>query len=198
MAIEIASVNWPAARRATYSATKSFGYEYPQPVSDLKHRLVVIPPERFGDQRRLRHQVAVGLDGVTLDDMRDRFGNNVVEVFAPRVASAIEFDVNIAVERRAAEPNRLLDGWLADGYLIQPSALTTPDAHIRRIAEDLGGSASWGLELADRINGCVHEALTYEHGVAGGRTTAAEALALGAGVCQDYAHIMLTVCRACG
>src|SRR5260370_4722406 len=161
MAIEIASVNWPAARRATYSVTQSFRYEYPQPVSDLKHRLVVIPPERFGDQRRLRHQVSVGLDGVTLDDLRDRFGNNVVEVFAPRVASAIEFDVNIAVERRAAEPNRLLDGWLADGHLIQPSALTTPDAHIRRIADDLGGSASGGLEPAGRIIGWVHEALTY-------------------------------------
>ncbi len=198
MAIEIASVNWPAARRATYSVTQSFRYEYAQPVSDLKHRLVVIPPERFGDQRRLRHQVSVGLDGVTLDDRIDRFGNNVVEVFAPRVASAIEFDVNIAVERRAAEPNRLLDGWLADGYLLQPSALTTPDAHIRRIAEDLGGSASSGVELADRINGWVHDAMTYEYGVTGVRTTAAEALAQGSGVCQDYAHIMLTICRACG
>jgi transglutaminase-like putative cysteine protease len=113
------------------------------------------------------------------------------------VASAIEFDVNIAVERRAAEPNRLPDGWLADGYLLQPSALTTPDAHIHGIAEELAASAPWGLELADRINGWVHEAMTYEHGVTGVRTTAAEALALGAGVCQDYAHIMLTVCRAC-
>ena len=28
--------------------------------------------------------------------------------------------------------------------------------------------------------------------------TAAEALALGTGVCQDYAHVMLSLCRACG
>src|SRR5260370_34013169 len=40
--------------------------------------------------------------------------------------------------------------------------------------------------------------MTYEYGVAGVRTTAAKALAEGAGVCQDYAHIMLTICRACG
>src|SRR5260370_36140130 len=163
MAIEIASVNWPAARRATYSVAQGARYESPQAVSDLTPRFVVIPPERFGDQRRLRHQVSVGLDGVTLDDLRDRFGNNVVEVFAPRVASAIEFDVNIAVERRAAEPNRLLDGWLADGYLIQPSALPTPAAHIRRIAGDLDGSATWGPELADRSNGWGHEGMTYEY-----------------------------------
>src|SRR6266853_1288812 len=185
MAIEIASVNWPAARRATYSVTQSFRYEYAQPVSDLKHRLVVIPPERFGDQRRLRHQVSVGLDGVTLDDRIDRFGNNVVEVFAPRVASAIEFDVNIAVERRAAEPNRLPDGWLADGYLLEPSALTEPDDAILRAADDLAAAAGWGLPLADRINDWVYQSMTYRWGATGIRTTAAEALELGAGVCQD-------------
>ena len=40
--------------------------------------------------------------------------------------------------------------------------------------------------------------MTYRYGVTGVRTTAAEALELGAGVCQDYAHVMLAVCRACG
>ncbi len=198
MAIEIASVDWPAARRATYNVRQSFRYEYPEPIRDLSHRLVVIPPERFGDQRRLRHQVSVGLDGVRIDDRRDRFGNNVVEVFASQVSSAIEFDVDISVERRASEPNRLPDGWLADGYLLRPSALTTPDARIRAIADELAASTPWGVELAGCINSWVHESMTYEHGVTGVRTTAAEALALGAGVCQDYAHIMLTVCRACG
>src|SRR5258708_35624453 len=123
MAIEIASVNWPAARRATYNVTQSFRYEYPEPVSDLKHRLVVIPPERFGDQRRLRHEVAVGLDGVRREDSQDRFGNMVVDVFAPRVSSSIEFEIQVAVERRAAQPNRLAGGWLADGYLLPPSRL---------------------------------------------------------------------------
>lgn len=198
MAIDIASVDWPSARRATYNVRQSFRYDYPEPIRDLNHRLVVIPPETFGDQRRLRHQVSVGLDGVRLDDRRDRFGNNVVQVFAPRVSDAIEFDVNLTVERHAAQPNRLLDGWLADGYLLQPSPLTTPDARISGVADELAASAPWGLELADRINAWVYESMRYEYGVTGVRTTAAEALALGAGVCQDYAHIMLTLCRACG
>lgn len=198
MAIEVASVNWPSARRATYQVTQSFRYEYPEPIRDLSHRLVVIPPERFGDQRRLRHRVSVGLDGVKLEDSRDRFGNVIVDVFAPRVASAIEFDVNVSVERRAAQPNRLLDGWLAEGYLLQPSRLTTPDDRIAEVAEELGISARWGLELAERITEWVNRSMTYRYGVSGVRTTAAEALAQGAGVCQDYAHVMLAITRACG
>jgi transglutaminase-like putative cysteine protease len=122
----------------------------------------------------------------------------IVNVFAPRVASAIEFDVNVSVERRAAQPNRVPDGWLADGYLLEPSPLTTPDDHIAQVAEELGNSAHWGLELAERITEWVNRSMTYRYGVTGVRTTAAEALAQGTGVCQDYAHVMLAISRACG
>ena len=52
---------------------------------------MVIPPERFGDQTRLWHDVSVGLDGARLENRSDRFGNVVFNVFAPRVAAAIEF-----------------------------------------------------------------------------------------------------------
>ena len=40
--------------------------------------------------------------------------------------------------------------------------------------------------------------MRYAHGVTGVKTTAAEAFALRQGVCQDYAHVMLALCRACG
>lgn len=198
MAIDPASVDWGSARRASYLLRQSFRYEYPEPIRDLNHRLVVIPPERFGDQRRLRHQLSVDLDGVRLEDRSDRFGNVVVEVFAPRVSREIEFTAEVSIERHAAEPNRLADGWLADGYLLEPSRLTAADDRIRLAAEELASSAEWGLHLADRINDWVYQSMTYRYGITGVRTTAAEALELGAGVCQDYAHVMLALCRVCG
>ena len=40
--------------------------------------------------------------------------------------------------------------------------------------------------------------MTYEFGVTGVRTTAAEAWGLGRGVCQDMAHVMIAMCRARG
>ena len=197
-AIELASVDWAAARRAMYLVKQSFRYEYPEPVRDLSHRLVVIPPERFGDQRRLRHQLSVDGESVRSENRKDRFGNLVVDVFAPSVLGAIEFVAEISVERHAPEPNRLPDGWLADGYLLEPSPLTAADDRIRRAAEVLAGAAEWGLPLADSINDWVYQSMTYKHGVTGVRTTAAEALAVGSGVCQDYAHVMLAIARACG
>ncbi len=198
MAIDPSSLDWASARRVSYLLRQSFRYEYPEPIRDLNHRLVVIPPERFGDQRRLRHQLSVDAVDASFENRKDRFGNVIIDVFAPRVSDAIEFTAEVSVERRAAEPNRLPDGWLSDGYLLEPSALTAADDRIVRAAESLAGSAEWGLPLADRINDWVYQSMTYQHGVTGVRTTASEALALGSGVCQDYAHVMLAMARACG
>jgi transglutaminase-like putative cysteine protease len=198
MAIDPSSLNWASARRVSYLLRQSFRYEYPEPIRDLNHRLVVIPPERFGDQRRLRHQLSVNAADVSFENRKDRFGNVITDVFAPRVSGAIEFTAEVSVERHAAEPNRLPDGWLADGYLLEASPLTAADDRILRAAESLASSAEWGLPLADRINDWVYQSMTYQHGVTGVRTTASEALALGSGVCQDYAHVMLAVARACG
>jgi transglutaminase-like putative cysteine protease len=198
MAIDPASVDWGATRRASYLLRQTFRYEYPEPIRELNHRLIVIPPERFGDQRRLWHDVSVGLDGAKLENRCDRFGNTIVNVFAPRVADSIEFVAEVGVERQASQPNRLMDGWLAERYLLEPSQLTEADGRILRAADDLVESAEWGLPLADRINDWVYQSMTYRYEVTGVRTTAADALALGAGVCQDYAHVMLALCRACG
>ena len=198
MAIEPSPLEWASARRVSYQLRQSFRYEYPEPIRNLNHRLVVIPPERFGDQLRLKHQLSVDRDGVEFEDGQDRFGNVIVNVFAPRVREEIEFVAEVSVERHACEPNRLADGWLTDGYLLEPSPLTSADDRIKRAAEQLADSAEWGLPLADAVNDWVYQSMTYQYGVTGVRTTAAEALALGSGVCQDYAHVMLAVCRSCG
>jgi transglutaminase-like putative cysteine protease len=197
-AIEPASVDWASARRATYRLRQSFRYEYAEPITDLNHRLVIIPPARFGDQRRTYHDLLVELKEIRMQNREDRFGNVVVDVFAPQVPEAIEFVAEVSVERSAAEPNVLAGGWPPEEWLLDPTPLTTPDDRIQAAAEELAAGAEYGLDLADRINDWVYGAMTYRHEVTGIRTTAAEALALGSGVCQDYAHVMLAVARACG
>ena len=196
--IDPSTVDWASARRASYRLRQTFRYEYAEPITDLHHRLVVIPPARFGDQRRTYHELLVELDDVRRNDRDDEFGNVVVDVFAPEVQRSIEFAADVTVERRRSEPNVLASGWPPDEWLLDPTPLTAADERIQEAAEQLAAGAEYGLQLADRINDWVYGSMTYRHGVTGVRTTAAEALAIGSGVCQDYAHLMLAVARACG
>ena len=76
-----------------------------------------------------------------------------------------------------------------------PTALTQANEALRAMGEGLHGSAAdRAMRMAERIRGRVQ----YRQGVTSERTTALEALALGAGVCQDLAHLLLACLRAQG
>ncbi|MDD3252152.1 MAG: transglutaminase family protein [Lachnospiraceae bacterium] len=81
------------------------------------------------------------------------------------------------------------------------SARTVPSAQIsgflREVEQELGRPVSDQeglLVLMDRLHG----RFLYVPGVTSVRTTAAEAFAGGCGVCQDYAHIFISLCRLGG
>jgi transglutaminase-like putative cysteine protease len=171
-------------------------YEYPVPVTDLRQRLVVLPPERHGSQRLVTSDFAVrGVEGAVWLARTDRWGNTVADVAVPAVATAVEFVVTAVTETDVPGTDGpapiLLDH--VSRYL-PPTRLTS--RHPSGGFSTLVGAAH-GADPA-HICGLVHRALRYEPGVTGVRTTASEALAAGAGVCQDFAHVMLAVCRAVG
>jgi transglutaminase-like putative cysteine protease len=115
------------------------------------------------------------------------------------VVRAIDFTAWIVVERDAtAGPISVSPQVYSDPLLHEPSPLTEPDDALRRAAEALAKDGGDGSVLAMRINAWVYAKMTYAHGATGIRTTASEAFAQRRGVCQDYAHVMLTLCRLCG
>lgn len=54
------------------------------------------------------------------------------------------------------------------------------------------------LELSEKIMHLVHGTIAYTKGATGMGTTAEQAMALRAGVCQDESHVMIALCRLCG
>jgi transglutaminase-like putative cysteine protease len=176
-------------------------YEYPSPIRHLAHRLVVIPPERHGDQRRVLHRVDVTGATAEVTSRLDTFGNQILDVRAAQVPSAIEFEAWAVVETLTGAAAPVVSSErLRDSRLLSPSSLTQPDDALRDVAASLrrAGVGSSPVDLVWEVNGWVHRALRYRADVTGVRTTAAAALALGQGVCQDYAHVMLALCRLLG
>lgn len=51
------------------------------------------------------------------------------------------------------------------------------------------------LDVAANYMHALHEHFIYKQGVTNISTTAEEAFALGAGVCQDFSHILISLCR---
>jgi transglutaminase-like putative cysteine protease len=186
------------AGRLTYVLRQHFSYAYDAPVQDLNHRLVVVPPRRHGDQRRLRHSIIVSAANARTTHRHDAAGNLVTRARVPLVPDRVEFVVDAVVERSAEPgPGVLMPAAaLTDSRLLRPTRLTAADAAIRRLAARMADRD--GLATADRFCAYVHKAISYAYGVTSVTTTAAEALAGGQGVCQDSAHVMLALCRAIG
>jgi len=47
------SILWEHVVEATFVVRQRFRYEYPGPIADLHHRLMIVPRERHGDQKRI-------------------------------------------------------------------------------------------------------------------------------------------------
>jgi transglutaminase-like putative cysteine protease len=171
-------------------------YSYSAPVTDLCQYLRIVPRAVHGRQRRRAWELRVeGVASSRLRTFSDPWGNLTVAVKVAQVDEAVEFVMHSEVEVDTGT-----DGAPGPGRRDGPAAthLTAADAGIRELAADLARDRGDGLTDVASLCERVHTSLAYEWGVTGVHTTASEALAGGRGVCQDYAHIMLAVCRLAG
>jgi transglutaminase-like putative cysteine protease len=82
---------------------------------------------------------------------------------------------------------------------LQSSALIRPCPELDAFRATLPGSFRGSLAEGVRmLIGAVAGRLKYEKKVTTARTPVGEALTLGRGVCQDFAHLFLAACRGCG
>lgn len=120
----------------------------------------------------------------------DAFGNLCALGHIEAAQTALRFDVR----GEALLTGQPLEAACPAFYAMQ-TALTEADAAILALGGGLTGAPDEvALRMAERIHGLV----AYEQGVTCESTTAAQALALGAGVCQDMAHLLLAGLRARG
>lgn len=78
--------------------------------------------------------------------------------------------------------------------------LLTPTALVPAMA-DVWSAADHGRPVAEAVEAAsqwVHDTLAYGKGTTNVNTTSADALRIGSGVCQDFAHLTLAVLRGMG
>lgn len=77
---------------------------------------------------------------------------------------------------------------------------TVDNTYIYNVSSRLAGPLGEGFAPLTAVEAChkAHSLLAYTPGATLVSTPAAEALRLGKGVCQDYAHVMIALCRMNG
>ena len=80
-----------------------------------------------------------------------------------------------------------------NGIFLRHTELTNPNDDIRTLAREVPAEGT--LEMAHKLSKLISERVLYLAGKTNTATTAAEALQHGAGVCQDHAHLMISVAR---
>lgn len=130
----------------------------------------------------------------------DRFDNLCQRFTLPKgdsticVETEVEVDPQIEVDPRAAHvpPAQLPDETLV--YLLQ-SRYCPSDKMEERARAIVQGCAP-GYPQADRISQWIRDSIEYRYGVSEGSTCALDTLEQGAGVCRDFAHVGVALCRS--
>lgn len=195
--IEYRGLDWSRIRRTRFFCYQRFHYVYPGPIRNLHQNLVVIPPDRYGDQRVVDHELTAAPHPAIASQLADRWGNRVWKLEVKRVDREIAFESIMTIERTTPESPPIVSRSVADA-LRESTELTTADARIGEVARELAAVGGDPESIAERASAWVSDAMRYGSGATGVHTTAAQALMIGTGLCQDYAHIMLAICRAAG
>jgi transglutaminase-like putative cysteine protease len=168
------------------------------PVTDHRFQLRCVPASG-PRQQVVDIKVSVAPE-TALETQNDAFDSVVMTGLIPEPHDSFEYSVKgIAfVDNDHTKPEDFKPLYRFDSALTIPGAsLKSLIAHCKtEIAESQGELSV--IDQASLVMQHVFEAFTYTPGITTIRTTAEEALTLGKGVCQDYAHTMLSVCRHLG
>jgi transglutaminase-like putative cysteine protease len=172
-------------------------YAYDAPINEAYTEVRLKPLHRDG-QRCSSFTLATEPRGATVDEYRDRYGNTVHHFDLLEVHESLSVTVRSEV-------------WTTSEYVAEEPVLSPLDRWDYLAGTRYVGLDQQVVELAaatpapsDPVEGAwelmraVRAAMTYERGTTHVHTTAAEALADGRGVCQDFAHVMIGACRSRG
>ena len=179
--------------RLTVDHLKRYLYDRPARSVVQSHRL---QPSVFAGQNVVSWEVSVS-GGTRGAGFRDGAGDMVQGWTVAGPVSEVAVRVTGTVE--TVDLSGVLKGHrevVAPETYLRATHPTRSDAALAALSRTAGGGDA--LAMAHALSAAVADAILYRPGVTSAHTTAAEALALGEGVCQDHAHALIAVARVRG
>lgn len=184
-------------------------YDYADPVVLGTHFMHLLPRDRPGQSIR-EAQLDISPAPETRRNEIDHFGNHTTSVSLTQAHRqfAVALNATVEVEQPAPPAPEFTPRWEAIAQLAVndaavaefclPSPLTRPCSDIADYTAVSFPPGRTMLSALLELNQRIWNDLTYRPGVTNNATTAAHVLRTRAGVCQDYAHLMISCLRSLG
>ena len=197
-----------------YDIRLVIAYDYDRPAGAGRHMLRLMPADLPGQQRRLAGALTIDPTPTERRDVMDFFGNAVVEISFREPHEDIRFAVEARVERLVdasaldiSPPLDLLAAEIAGHrgldaeaphHFLGASPRVQPAREMTDFARANVAAGMSTREAVVAIGLALHAGFAYDAEATTVDTTPAEAFALGRGVCQDFAQIMIAGLRGIG
>jgi transglutaminase-like putative cysteine protease len=197
-----------------YDVRQTTTYHYASPVAYARHMLRLIPIDRPGQRV---HAAALEIEPAPIErhDGQDFFGNRMtlIELDEPHDTLSVRVAARVAVKRDAGPDADATPPWeeIRDAgfasvdltsnspiHYLFPSRQVSLDPEIRAYAADSFPAGRPILAGAIDLMRRIKADFLYEVGATTARTTPPMSFALRRGVCQDFAHIMISGMRGLG
>jgi len=179
-------------------------YAYVEPV-DLATHMLHLSPRQTSRQRLLAAEILCEPAPSSRNTATDHFGNEVTWLFIERPHTRLELVLNALVEVAAAAP--LSDAgtaWDALAALVPwdvaeflfDSPLVPRSAEAGAYAAPCFAAGRDAFAAVRELTARIRRNFAFKPGVTSVSTPVEQVLALKAGVCQDFAHVMIAALRA--
>jgi transglutaminase-like putative cysteine protease len=197
-----------------YDVRQTTTYNYASPVAYARHMLRLTPIDRPGQRV---HAAALEIEPAPIErhDGQDFFGNRMtlIELDEPHDTLSVRVAARVAVKHDAGPDADATPPWeeiRAAGFAsidltsnspihyLFPSRQVSLDPEIRAYAADSFSAGRPVLAGAIDLMRRIKADFIYEIGATTAKTTPPMSFALRRGVCQDFAHIMISGMRGLG
>ena len=176
--------------------TTAYAFDAPIRFVAQSHRLT--PVDTASQKIRSWSVSAAGavFGAAFTDGAGDRVTTMTIQGPVERIEVVVEGEVETADTTGVLRGHREL---VSPVCYLRPTSATTPTGALLELVRGTVESARGGeLARAHRFSEVISEAIAYAPGATHAHTTAAEAVELGQGVCQDHAQALIAMARAAG
>ncbi|MCF0053059.1 transglutaminase family protein [Dyadobacter sp. LJ53] len=139
---------------------------------------------------------------VPFSEYTDIYGNPCQRTILPvgkvTITTEVQAQVSVTKPIPTPTPTFMLVGDLPDEVMhyILPSRYCESDLHeINMLVMNIAGNLTPGYEQVEAIRTWIHQNVKYQYGVTDSSTTALDVARNRIGVCRDFTHLAIALCR---